>query len=162
VCLIWNYIKIYYNVEFCSCFWLLENWSQNFYSVWSPTKFPMNVCAVGSIDFTILGWNHELWITLYTHYWTLTSVKVFWLESDFFTLIYVKQPLTLNIPTFDWLYPQQSNILHIIFPPFTKKISTAFRFLLSKTLTDLEGIILSEVTQSQKNSHNMYSLISGY
>jgi hypothetical protein len=27
---------------------------------------------------------------------------------------------------------------------------------------DLEGIILSEVTQSQKNLHNMYSLISGY
>ena len=27
---------------------------------------------------------------------------------------------------------------------------------------DLEGIILSEVTQSQKNSYNMYSLISGY
>jgi hypothetical protein len=27
---------------------------------------------------------------------------------------------------------------------------------------DLEGIILSEVTLSQKNSHNMYSLISGY
>jgi hypothetical protein len=27
---------------------------------------------------------------------------------------------------------------------------------------DLEGIILSEVTQSQKNSLNMYSLISGY
>jgi hypothetical protein len=27
---------------------------------------------------------------------------------------------------------------------------------------DLEGIILSEVTQSQNNSHNMYSLISGY
>ena len=27
---------------------------------------------------------------------------------------------------------------------------------------DLEGIIMSEVTQSQKNSHNMYSLISGY
>ena len=26
---------------------------------------------------------------------------------------------------------------------------------------DLEGIILSEVTQSQRNSHNMYSLISG-
>ena len=29
-------------------------------------------------------------------------------------------------------------------------------------LIDLEGIILSEVTQSQMNSHNMYSLISGY
>ena len=27
---------------------------------------------------------------------------------------------------------------------------------------DLEGIILSEVTQSQKNSNDMYSLISGY
>jgi hypothetical protein len=27
---------------------------------------------------------------------------------------------------------------------------------------DLEGIILSEVTQSQRNSSNMYSLISGY
>jgi hypothetical protein len=26
---------------------------------------------------------------------------------------------------------------------------------------DLEGIILSEVTQSQKNSHDMHSLISG-
>ena len=27
---------------------------------------------------------------------------------------------------------------------------------------DLEDIILSEVTQSQKNSHDMYPLISGY
>jgi hypothetical protein len=27
---------------------------------------------------------------------------------------------------------------------------------------DLEVIILSEVTHSQRNSHNMYSLISGY
>jgi hypothetical protein len=27
---------------------------------------------------------------------------------------------------------------------------------------DLEGIILSEVTHSQRNSHNMYSLKSGY
>jgi hypothetical protein len=27
---------------------------------------------------------------------------------------------------------------------------------------DLEGIILNEVTQSQMNSHDMYSLISGY
>ena len=27
---------------------------------------------------------------------------------------------------------------------------------------DLEGIILGEVTQSQRNSHNIYSLISGY
>jgi hypothetical protein len=27
---------------------------------------------------------------------------------------------------------------------------------------DLEGNILSEVTQTQKNSHDMHSLISGY
>ena len=27
---------------------------------------------------------------------------------------------------------------------------------------DLENIILSEVTQSQKNTHGMHSLISGY
>jgi hypothetical protein len=27
---------------------------------------------------------------------------------------------------------------------------------------ELENIILSEVTLTQKNSHNMYSLISGY
>jgi hypothetical protein len=27
---------------------------------------------------------------------------------------------------------------------------------------DLVGIILSEVTQSQKNSHDKYSLMSGY
>jgi hypothetical protein len=27
---------------------------------------------------------------------------------------------------------------------------------------DLEDIILCEVTQSQKNTHDMYSLISGY
>ena len=27
---------------------------------------------------------------------------------------------------------------------------------------DLKDIILSEITQSQKNSHYMYSLISGY
>jgi hypothetical protein len=27
---------------------------------------------------------------------------------------------------------------------------------------DLEDIILSKLTQSQKNSHDMYSLISGY
>jgi hypothetical protein len=27
---------------------------------------------------------------------------------------------------------------------------------------ELENIILSEVTQSQKNTHNMYPLISGY
>jgi hypothetical protein len=36
-----------------------------------------------------------------------------------------------------------------------------FMKFLSKWM-DLEGIILSELTQSQKNSHHMYSLIIGY
>ena len=36
-----------------------------------------------------------------------------------------------------------------------------FMKFLSKWM-DLEGIILSEVLQSQRNSHNMYSLISGF
>jgi hypothetical protein len=36
-----------------------------------------------------------------------------------------------------------------------------FMIFLGKWM-DLEGIILSEVTQSQKNSRDMYSLISGY
>jgi hypothetical protein len=33
--------------------------------------------------------------------------------------------------------------------------------VLSKWM-DLEDIILSDITQSQKNSHDMYSLTSGY
>jgi hypothetical protein len=40
------------------------------------------------------------------------------------------------------------------------KINEFMKFL-DKWL-DLEGIILTEVTQSQKNSNDMYSLISGY
>jgi hypothetical protein len=36
-----------------------------------------------------------------------------------------------------------------------------FMKFLSKWM-DLEGIILSEVIQSQKNTHDMHSLISGY
>ena len=41
----------------------------------------------------------------------------------------------------------------------TKK--SEFMKFLGKWL-DLEGIILNEVTSSQKNSNDMYSLISGY
>jgi hypothetical protein len=36
-----------------------------------------------------------------------------------------------------------------------------FMKLLGK-LIDLKDVILSEVTQSQKNTHDMHSLISGY
>ena len=40
------------------------------------------------------------------------------------------------------------------------KMNELIKFLVK--WMDLEGIILSEVTQSQKNSNDMYSLISGY
>ena len=40
-------------------------------------------------------------------------------------------------------------------------LKNEFMKLLAKQM-DLEGIILSEVTQSQKNSYDIYSLISGY
>jgi hypothetical protein len=43
-----------------------------------------------------------------------------------------------------------SNIKNNVFVKFLAK------------LMDLEGINVSEVTQSQKNSHDMHSLISGY
>jgi hypothetical protein len=43
----------------------------------------------------------------------------------------------------------------------TQLLKNEFMKFLGKWM-DLEGIILSEVTQSQKNSHDMYSLISGY
>jgi hypothetical protein len=43
-----------------------------------------------------------------------------------------------------------------------KKLSLSTVFAILGKWMDLEGIILSEVTQSQKNLHNMYSLISGY
>jgi hypothetical protein len=39
--------------------------------------------------------------------------------------------------------------------------SNEFMKLLVKWM-ELENIILSEVTQSQKNTHGMYSLIRGY
>jgi hypothetical protein len=48
-----------------------------------------------------------------------------------------------------------------IYTIYTAIKKNEFMKFLGKCM-DLEGIILSEVTQSQRNSHNMYSLISGY
>jgi hypothetical protein len=50
-------------------------------------------------------------------------------------------------------------IYTIEYYPATKK--NEFMKFLSKWM-DLEGIILSEVTQSEKNTYDMYSLIRGY
>jgi hypothetical protein len=62
--------------------------------------------------------------------------------------------------------PQQRNGYKKMWYIYTMEYYSAikkneFMKFLGKWL-DLEGIILSEVTQSQKNSNDMYSLISGY
>jgi hypothetical protein len=62
--------------------------------------------------------------------------------------------------------PQQRNGYKKMWYIYTLEYYTAIKknefmkFL--GTWMDLEGIILIEVTQSQKNSNDMYSLISGY
>jgi hypothetical protein len=43
----------------------------------------------------------------------------------------------------------------------TQLLKNDFMKFLGKRM-ELKNIILSEVTQSQKNTHGMYSLISGY
>jgi hypothetical protein len=62
--------------------------------------------------------------------------------------------------------PQQRNGYKKVWYIYTTEYYSAikkneFMKFLGKWL-DLEGIILSELTQSQKNSNDMYSLISGY
>jgi hypothetical protein len=66
----------------------------------------------------------------------------------------IKSILFLNI----YWYTQIWYIYTMEYSSAIKK--NEFMKLLGKWM-DLEDIILSEVTQSQKNSHDMYSLISG-
>ena len=53
------------------------------------------------------------------------------------------------------------NVVHLHDGVVLSYLKNQFMKFLGKWM-DLEGIILGEVTQSQKNSHDMYSLISGY
>ena len=53
------------------------------------------------------------------------------------------------------------NVVHLHNGVLLSYKKNEFMKFLGKCL-DLEGIILSEVTQSQKISNDMYSLISGY
>jgi hypothetical protein len=53
------------------------------------------------------------------------------------------------------------NVVYLHYGVLCSFLKNEFMKFLGKWM-DLEGIILSEVTQVQKNSHNMYSLISGY
>ena len=53
------------------------------------------------------------------------------------------------------------NVLHLTMEYYSAIKNNEFMKFLGKWMY-LEDIILSEVTQSQKNTHDMHSLISGY
>ena len=53
------------------------------------------------------------------------------------------------------------NVVHYTMEYYSAIKNNEFMKFLGKWM-DLEDIILSEVTQSQKNTHDIYSLISGY
>ena len=57
--------------------------------------------------------------------------------------------------------PSNSALNFVSVTPFMGIKNNEFMKFLGKWMY-LEDIILSEVTQSQKNSHDMHSLISGY
>ena len=76
------------------------------------------------------------------------------------SLIYNSQKLerTQMPPTEEWI----QKMWYIYTMEYYSAIKkNEFMKFLGKWL-DLEGIILSEITQSQKQSKDMYSLISGY
>ena len=53
------------------------------------------------------------------------------------------------------------NVVHYTMEYYSAVKNNEFMKFLGKWM-DLEDIILSEVTQSQKNTHDLLSLISGY
>ena len=63
-----------------------------------------------------------------------------------------KMPLNRGMDTKMW---------YIYTMEYYLAIKNEFMKFLGKWM-DMEGIILSEVTQSQKNSNDIYTLISGY
>ena len=60
--------------------------------------------------------------------------------------------------TEDWI---QKNVVNYTIEYYSAIKNNEFMKFLGKWM-DLEDIILSELSQSQKNSHGMHSLISGY
>ena len=53
------------------------------------------------------------------------------------------------------------NVVHLYNGVLLSNKNNEFMKFIGKWM-DLEDIILSEITQSQKNTHDMYLLISGY
>jgi hypothetical protein len=66
-------------------------------------------------------------------------------------------------PAAKW-YLYSGNLVSVTVPLSVRHIANCMsaKFILWACWMELENIILSEVTQSQKNRHAMYSLISGY
>ena len=82
------------------------------------------------------------------------------LHSVHSSLIYYSQKLEITqMPLNRGM--DTENVVHLHNGILLSYLKNEFMKFLGK-LMDLEGIILREVTQSQRNSHNMYSLISGY
>ena len=75
------------------------------------------------------------------------------------SLIYNSQKLeaTQKQPTKEWI----QKLWYIYTKEYSAIKNNDFMKFTGKWM-ELENIILSEVTQSQRNKHGMYSLISGY
>jgi hypothetical protein len=76
------------------------------------------------------------------------------------SLIYNSQKLERTLMSLNRRMDTE-NVEHYIIRYYSAIKNNEFIKFLGKWI-DLEGIILSEVTQSKKNSHDMHSLISGY
>jgi hypothetical protein len=67
----------------------------------------------------------------------------------------------VSAPNFVSVTPSLGVLFPLLRRGIVSTLQNEFMKFLGKWM-DLEGIILSEVTRSQRNSHNMYSLISEY
>jgi hypothetical protein len=85
------------------------------------------------------------------------AFRVCWGAPDYSSLIYNSQKLERTQMSLN-RGMDTKNVVHLHNGAIKKN---EFMKFLGKWM-DLEGNILSEVTQSQKNSHDMYSLINGY
>ena len=141
---------------------------------------PFGVCSKQPLLLSILHTTLKVWVWVFVwrlyllHVWSTFKVPIV-CDLTFWS----KGKMAYNI---DGTYHLISNGVHSqarlcihniklikVFLP--RKCSNRYRKSLYKKnefmkflgkWMDLESIILSEVTQSQRNSHNMYSLISGY
>ena len=76
------------------------------------------------------------------------------------SLIYNSQKLERTQMSFNREMDTE-NVVHLQMEYYSALKNNEFMKFLGKWI-ELENIILSEVTQSQKNTHGMHSLISGY